>query len=152
MYATMPVYYPSSAYAQQHGEQGLWLESHRINLECSSQINSRAAEIYDSRELDLLIEDLIRIYGVERALCVLSRTVQFKDWDARISHAVKERAKQFDFTQWKQDGDDASEGYICPDVCCKSVDYLCHRLMAHEAQQLPQERQIEELEHDEPEV
>jgi len=148
MYATLPVYYPSFAYATQHDERELWLESHRVNLECRGQINRRAMEVHDSRELDLMIEDLIRIYGVERTLCVLSRTVQFRDWDARISHAVKERAKQFDFQEWALDDEnDPSEEYVCPDISVHAVDYICRRLMEREAEQLAQEQRRHEIEH-----
>lgn len=151
MYATLPVYYPSFAYATQHDERELWLESNRVNIECRGQINRRAMEVHDSRELDLMIEDLLRIYGVERTLCVLSRTIQFRDWDERISHAVRERAKLYDFPEWGENGNDPSEEYICPDISVDAVDYICRRLMEREAGQLAQE-QRRDIEHEGPEL
>jgi hypothetical protein len=96
MYATTPVYYPSFRYAREHNEIELWGESHRINMECKGQINRRALEANNSRELDLMIDDLIRIYGVERTMCVLSRTIQYKDWDERLSQAIIKRVKHLE--------------------------------------------------------
>ena len=40
---------------------------------------------------------MVRVYGVERAIYVLSRTVQFSDWDSRFDQAVLDRAGQTDF-------------------------------------------------------
>ena len=142
MYATLPVYYPSFAYAEQRDERELWLESNRVNLECRGQINRRAMEVHDSRELDLMIEYLICICGIERTLCVLFHTVQFRDWDARMSDAVKEHAKQFDFKDWALDGDDSSEKYLRPDLSVHIVDRMYRRLMKREKQPLALEQQM----------
>ena len=51
----------------------------------------------NSRELDSFIGELVRFYGVERAIYVLSRTIQFSDWDSRFDQAVLDRAGQTDF-------------------------------------------------------
>ena len=51
----------------------------------------------NSRELDSFIGELVRFYGVERAIYVLSRTIQFSDWDSRFGQAVLDRAGQTDF-------------------------------------------------------
>ena len=40
---------------------------------------------------------MVRVYGVERAIYVLSRTIQFSDWDSRFDQAVLDRAGQTDF-------------------------------------------------------
>lgn len=48
----------------------------------------------NSRELDSFIGELVRFYGVERAIYVLSRTIQFSDWDSRFGQAVLDRAGQ----------------------------------------------------------
>ena len=45
----------------------------------------------NSRELDSFIGELVRFYGVERAIYVLSRTIQFSDWDSRFGQAVLDR-------------------------------------------------------------
>jgi hypothetical protein len=135
MYATMPVYYPSFRYAREHNEIDLWRESHRINMECKGQINRRALEANNSRELDLMINDLIRIYGVERTMCVLSRTIQYKDWDERLSQAVKERAKKFHFNEQEYEGQDPTKQYICQDLNPCILDILYRKLMEQEANQ-----------------
>lgn len=97
MYATIPVYYPSIETASRQGERELWLESRRINLDCKRFIEDRASTAYHTRELDQFIKDLVEQFGVERAMYVLSRTVQFKEWDGRFSAMVRERAAGFDF-------------------------------------------------------
>ena len=48
----------------------------------------------NSRELDSFIGELVRFYGVERAIYV---TIQFSDWDSRFGQAVLDRAGQTDF-------------------------------------------------------
>jgi len=135
MYATTPVYYPSFRYAREHNEIELWRESHRINMECKGQINRRALEATNSRELDLMINDLIRIYGVERTMCVLSRTIQYKDWDERLSQAVKERAKKFHFNEQEYEGQDPSKQYICQNLNPCVLDILYRKLIEKEAEQ-----------------
>jgi hypothetical protein len=97
MYATIPVYYPSIETASRNGEKELWLESRRINLECKRFIEDRASTAYNTRELDMFIKDLVEQYGVERAMYVLSRTVQYMEWDGRFSAVVKERVTGFEF-------------------------------------------------------
>lgn len=75
----------------------MWLESYKINMDCKHAIEDRAATAMNTRELDSLISDLVEEYGVERAMYVLSRTVQFRDWDGRFSEIVKARAGDFEF-------------------------------------------------------
>ncbi|SHH69260.1 DUF3849 domain-containing protein [Desulfosporosinus lacus] len=135
MYATMPVYYPSFRYAREHDETDLWRESHRVNMECQGKINRRALEAYNSRELDLMIDDLIRIYGLERTMCVLSRTIQYKDWDERLSQAVRKRAKHFSFSEQVYEGNDPTKQYICHDLHSCILDEVYRKLMEKEAEQ-----------------
>ena len=52
---------------------------------------------FNTRELDAFIEELVRCYGTERAMYVLSRTIQFSDWDSSLGQAVLDRAGQTDF-------------------------------------------------------
>ena len=85
MYATIPIYYPSLEEAQRNNEKEMWLESYKINMDCKHAIEDRAATAMNTRELDSLIGDLVEEYGVERAMYVLSRTIQFRDWDGRFS-------------------------------------------------------------------
>ena len=90
MYAAIPVYYPSLEEAARKDEAALWCDSYNINMDCRNFIQA-------SRELDSFIGELVRFYGVERAIYVLSRTVQFSDWDSRFDQAVLDRAGQTDF-------------------------------------------------------
>ena len=56
----------------------------------------------NSRELDSFIGELVRFYGVERAIYVLSRTIQFSDWDSRFDQAVLDRAGKTDFPDTRE--------------------------------------------------
>ena len=57
---------------------------------------------FNTRELDAFIEELVRCYGTERAMYVLSRTIQFSDWDARFDQAVLDRAGKTDFPDTRE--------------------------------------------------
>lgn len=97
MYATIPVYYPSLEEAARKDEAALWRDSYNINMDCRNFIQDKAMTAMNSRELDSFIGELVRFYGVERAIYVLSRTIQFSDWDSRFDQAVLDRAGQTDF-------------------------------------------------------
>ena len=97
MYAAIPVYYPSLEEAARKDETALWCDSYNINVNCRNFIQDKAMTAMNSRELDSFIGELVRFYGVERAIYVLSRTVQFSDWDSRFDQAVLDRAGQTDF-------------------------------------------------------
>ena len=97
MYATIPVYYPSLEEAARKDEAALWCDSYNINMSCRNFIQDKAMTAFNTRELDAFIEELVRCYGVERAIYVLSRTIQFSDWDSRFGQAVLDRAGQTDF-------------------------------------------------------
>ena len=79
----------------------------------------------NSRELDSFIGELVRFYGVERAIYVLSRTIQFSDWDSRFGQAVLDRAGQTDFPDARTPRDenhvDPTTRYVTEidPVCCK---------------------------------
>ena len=97
MYAAIPVYYPSLEEAARKGEAALWCDSYNINMDCRNFIQDKAMTAMNSRELDSFIGELVRFYGVERAIYVLSRTIQFSDWDSRFDQTVLDRAGQTDF-------------------------------------------------------
>ena len=97
MYATIPIYYPSLEEASRSDEKPFWLDSYKINMDCKRFIEDRAMTSYNTRELDSFIEDLVKTYGVERAMYVLSRTITYKEWDGRFNEVVKARANNFDF-------------------------------------------------------
>ena len=79
MYAAIPVYYPSLEAAARKDEAALWCDSYNINMDCRNFIQAKAMTVMNSRELDSFIGELVRFYGVERAIYVLSRTIQFSD-------------------------------------------------------------------------
>ena len=97
MYAAIPVYYPSLEEAARKDEAALWCDSYNINMDCRNFIQDKAMTAMNSRELDSFIGELVRVYGVERAIYVLSRTIQFSDWDSRFDQTVLDRAGQTDF-------------------------------------------------------
>ena len=97
MYAAIPVYYPPLEEAARKDEAALWRDSYNINMDCRNFIQDKAMTAMNSRELDSFIGELVRFYGVERAIYVLSRTIQFSDWDSRFGQAVLDRAGQTDF-------------------------------------------------------
>lgn len=92
MYTTIPVYYPSLEEAGRNHETALWCDSYNINMSCRNFIQDKAMTAMNSRELDLLIEELVKCYGVDRAIYVLSRTIQYSEWDSRFEQAVLDRA------------------------------------------------------------
>lgn len=138
MYATIPIYYPSLEEAQRNNEKEMWLESYKINMDCKHAIEDRAATAMNTRELDSLIGDLVEEYGVERAMYVLSRTIQFRDWDGRFSEIVKSRAAGFEFPDAtktdifdEKNNDDKTQGYLTEiDPCVLNLMY--QRLMEEE--------------------
>ena len=97
MYATILVYKYSLTDAVNYKERELWLESYNINMECKRAIEERATTAFNTRELDLLIKDLVEKFGVERALYVLSKSVQENDWDTRFTEVVRDRSGVYDF-------------------------------------------------------
>lgn len=138
MYATIPVYYPSLEEASRKDEAALWCDSYNINMDCRNFIQDKAMAAMNSRELDFFIEELVRIYGVERAIYVLSRTVQFSDWDSRFEQAVLDRAGQTDFPDARTPRDenhvDPTTRYITDlDPCAANAIFI--KLMELEKEQ-----------------
>ena len=58
-------------------EAALWCDSYNINMSCRNFIQDKAMTAFNTRELDAFIEELVRCYGTERAMYVLSRTISF---------------------------------------------------------------------------
>lgn len=71
-------------------------------MSCRNFIQDKAMTAFNTRELDAFIEELVRCYGTERAMYVLSRTIQFSDWDARFDQAVLDRAGKTDFPDTRE--------------------------------------------------
>ena len=92
----------------------------------------------NSRELDSFIGELVRFYGVERAIYVLSRTIQFSDWDSRFDQAVLDRAGQTDFSDARTPRDknhvDPTTRYVTEiDPCVANAIFM--KLMELEEEQ-----------------
>lgn len=134
MYQTIPVYYPSLEEADRNDERELWFESYHINMDCKRAIEDRAMTAFNTHELDLLIRDLIDNYGVERAMYVLSRTVQFREWDERFDKAVCSRAKAFSFLDANQSEDQTSDYITDIDPCV--LDHIYKELIKMENQEI----------------
>ena len=62
--------YPSLEEASRRNEAALWCDSYNINMDCRNFIQDKAMTAMNSRELDSFIGELVRFYGVERAIYV----------------------------------------------------------------------------------
>ena len=102
MYATYPIYYPSARWARENGEIGLWRESYKINKECKNYLNMEASVAYHQGRLPDFIKRLTELYGLERAMYVIGRTIIGSDWDKRYYEDVKKRAERFDYRDMKE--------------------------------------------------
>ena len=76
--------------------------------------------------------------GVERAIYVLSRTIQFSDWDSRFDQAVLDRAGQTDFPDARTPRDknhvDPTTRYVTEIDPC-AVNAIFMKLMELEEEQ-----------------
>ena len=138
MYATIPIYYPSLEEASRRTEAALWRDSYNINMDCRNFIQDKTMTAMNSRELDFFIGELVRLYGVERAIYVLSRTIQFSEWDSRFDQAVLDRAGQTDFpdarTPRDQNHVDPTTRYVTElDPCVANAIFM--KLMGLEEEQ-----------------
>jgi len=146
MYATIPVYYPSLEQASRNDESAFWCDSYNINMDCRNFIQDRAATALNTIELDSLIEDLVNHYGIERAMYVLSRTVQFSKWDERFTAVVKEKADTFPFPDSAKEYD---ENHVDP-TSRYIVRLNRHMINAIYAGLIKREERQKELESPEP--
>ena len=126
MYATIPVYKYSLTDAVNYKERELWLESYNINMECKIAIEERATTAFNTRELDLLIKDLVEKFGVERALYVLSKSVQENDWDTRFTEVVRDRSGVYDFHNEDEQQAEKTQDYVIKEIdpCVLDCIYL----------------------------
>lgn len=126
MYATIPVYKYSLTDAVNYKERELWLESYNINMECKRAIEERVTTAFNTRELDLLIKDLVEKFGVERALYVLSKSVQENDWDTRFTEVVRDRSSVYDFHNEDEQQAEKTQDYVINEIdpCVLDCIYL----------------------------
>jgi len=102
LYATYPVYIPSARWARENDEIELWRESFKINKECRDYINNEAPMAYHEERLPAFVKELAGLYGIERAMYVIGRTVVGAEWDKRYYGNVRERAEQFSYRDMKE--------------------------------------------------
>ena len=102
MYATYPIYYPSARWARENDEMALWRESYKINKECKNFLKDEGSMAYHEERLPDFVKQLAELYGLERAMYVIGRTIVGSDWDKRYYADVRERAEQFSFRDMKE--------------------------------------------------
>jgi len=140
MYATIPIYYSSLDYAYKNKEEELWRENFKLNLGLKKFVDDQASTAYNTRELDGFIHEIVEIYGVERALYVLGRTIQYKEWDGRFSDVVRVHAEQFHNKkschkqdESKSDDSDKLQEYIT-DIHPIILNQIYRELMKYESE------------------
>jgi hypothetical protein len=57
---------------------------------------------YHEERLPAFVKELTDLYGIERAMYVIGRTVVGAEWDKRYDHGVKTRAEQFNYRDMKE--------------------------------------------------
>lgn len=102
MYATYPIYIPSARYARENGEIELWRESFKINKDCKNYISDNAPSAYHDENLPEFIKNATEIFGAERVMYVIGRTVLQADWDKRYYSEVRQCAEKFSYRDMKE--------------------------------------------------
>ena len=88
----IPFYHLSRADAEKQGQFKEWETSREADEQFVDEVERRADESLSGHEIGELVDDLIRNYGLERAMIMLARTVQFRARDKHISDHVREHA------------------------------------------------------------
>ena len=90
-----PVYRHDAAYAREHDELPQYRASNQANIACKEAIEKAIGDNYRDNRLNsqAVMEAVGADFSMDRISYVLANTVQFKDWDGRISHANKDWAK-----------------------------------------------------------
>ena len=90
-----PLYRHDAAYAREHDELQQYRISFQANIACKEAIEKAINGNYKDSCLDTkaVTEALSADFSADRIAYVLANTVQFKDWDGRISQGNKQWAK-----------------------------------------------------------
>ena len=90
-----PLYRHDAAYAREHGELPQYRESYQANIACKEAIEEAISENYGNNRLNsqAVFDAVSAEFSMERIQYVLANTVQYKDWDGRISRANREWAQ-----------------------------------------------------------
>ena len=87
----VPLYGGTLETAKANGEENLYRQSLRANIECKHEIDQAVNKNFDGYRLNKGFEqDLLDRFGMERVKYVLANTVQEQAWDGRYSPETKE--------------------------------------------------------------
>ena len=91
----LPLYRHDAAYAREQGDLDLYRASRRANIACKEAIEEAISENYGNNRLNsqAVFDAVSAEFSMERIQYVLANTVQYKDWDGRISRANREWAQ-----------------------------------------------------------
>lgn len=93
--AAAPVYPYGQDYAAEHREMEQYYESETLNIACRDAIRHAIAQYYKDNILgEEAVHQVVTQFGAARTQFVLANTIQYKDWDGRISRRNKAWANQ----------------------------------------------------------
>lgn len=108
-----PLYTHTLSYAMEHGRVDDCLESRKLNLDCKKAVEAAIRENFDGMHLAHdAAEPVLEEYGAERVTFILANTVQYLEYDGRISRDNKEWAKGFEIPENISRGMDLNTDYI----------------------------------------
>lgn len=85
-----PIYRQTVAYAREHNELEAYRASMKLNVACRDAIDQAISRHFDGMRLNqAAVQTVLETFGQERTLYVLANTVQWKDWDGRLSRENK---------------------------------------------------------------
>ena len=137
-----PFYYQSRVYAEKQGQLKEWEASRETDKWFVDEVERKAEESLSSHEIGELVNDLIRNYGLERAMMMLARTVQFRTKDAELSDYVRIHAANM--PHYENGGLDE----IDPCICCHLVPQTLDALYRKMSERVKEFMIIEELENE----
>ena len=111
----LPLYIFSAALAKERGELEIFRASHRANVDCKNAIEDAIANHYRDNHFDgSCVSEVAEKFGNDRVAFVLATTVQYKDWDGRISRDNKAWAKELpDLIDYNALGGRRNIEYVC---------------------------------------
>ena len=111
----LPLYIFSAALAKERGELEIFRASHRANVDCKNAIEDAIANHYRDNHFDgSCVSEVAEKFGMDRVAFVLATTVQYKDWDGRISRVNKAWAKELpDLIDYNELGGRRNIEYVC---------------------------------------
>lgn len=109
----LPVYSHTAEYARDHGELEQYRESKNANIACRTAVEEAITAHYQDNRLDgAAVKQVVDAFGYDRTLYILAATVQYKEWDGRISRSSKEWARTIPVAEDRSDGGSDMNVYI----------------------------------------